>query len=295
MLEDMEIVYTKNSSELAKLISKELSFPLFLANVRRFNNDEISVSVPKTFYDVIVVATSVINDDWIELFLLLDALRDAKNIILCMPYFGYSRQDTQNKNESFGARLFFRILEMMSVSRCIILDNHNEPTIRIPYIHLSANNLFEIDIMNKYEMSTIVVVSPDIGGSHRADAISRALKCDFAICNKARNVFGELKKVDVIGNVENKICVLIDDIIDSGATMCRAAEALTKAGSKGVVAYAIHGVFSNGSVGKIEKSDISEIVVTDSICNRNVISPKIRKLSIAPMIAGTIRDIRALL
>ncbi|MDR1375523.1 MAG: ribose-phosphate diphosphokinase [Holosporaceae bacterium] len=287
----MEIVYTRNSGELAKLLAKDLALSVFPANVRRFSNGEISVSLSKSFGNVMVLSSTVTNEDWLELLLLLDALRDAKNITICMPYMGYSRQDVQNQNESFGARLFPRLLETASVAHCIILDNHAEPMMCFPYTHLSANGIFEADIMSKYSMQQIVVVSPDIGGAYRANAVSRSLKCDFAICNKARDVFGELKKTDVVGNVSNKICVLIDDIVDSGATLCHAAGALLEAGSNGVVAYVVHGVLSNGSRERLEKSRIEEIVLTDSICATNVNSSKFRKLSVASLLAETIRYI----
>ncbi|MDR1982466.1 MAG: ribose-phosphate diphosphokinase [Holosporaceae bacterium] len=287
----MEIVYTRNSKELAKSVAKELSLSAFPANVRRFNNDEISVSVPKYFHNVIVLAATPKNEDWMELFLLLDALRDSKNLILCMTYMGYSRQDVQNKNESFGAGLFSRLLETMNVSSCIVFDNHCEPLIRIPTMHISTEKIFEPDIMSKYNSDKIVIVSPDIGGAYRADTISKALRCDFAVCNKARDVFGELKKTDVVGNVTNKICVLIDDIIDSGATLCHASDALLKAGCKGVVAYSTHGIFSQGSIEKLNNSDMMEITVTDSVEGEKNLPTKFRKLSIDSLIAETIRCI----
>jgi ribose-phosphate pyrophosphokinase len=287
----MEIIHTKNSKELAKSLAKELSFSTFSSNMRHFNNGEISVSVPKYFHDVIVVSSTVSNEDWIELFLLLDALRDVENVILCMPYMGYSRQDIQNQNESFGAGLFSRLLETMNISRCILLDNHSEPFIRIPALHISAEKIFTADISGKYSSENIVVVSPDIGGAYRADAISKALGCGFAMCNKAKNVFGELKKTDVAGNVANKICILVDDIIDSGATLCYASGALMNAGSKAVVAYSTHGILSKGSIERLEKSDIAEIILTDSVGNTENLSAKFKKLSIASLIAEAIRCI----
>ncbi|MDR0631955.1 MAG: ribose-phosphate diphosphokinase [Holosporaceae bacterium] len=287
----MEIIHTRNSKELAKSLAKELSFPIFSANVRRFNNDEISVSVPKRFHDVIVVASTVANEDWIELFLLLDALRDSKNLTLCVSYMGYSRQDTQNPNESFGADLFPRLLENMNIFRCIILDNHGEPRIRIPTIHVSPEKAFISDITSKYNSDKIVIVSPDIGGAYRAGSIAKAMGCNFAICNKVRDVFGELKKTDVIGDVKDKICVLVDDIVDSGATLCRAADSLSKHGCDGIVAYCTHGILSKGSVPKLEKSNIAEIILTDSIACPNELSQKFRKLSIASLIAEAIRCI----
>ncbi|MDR1561097.1 MAG: ribose-phosphate diphosphokinase, partial [Holosporaceae bacterium] len=245
----------------------------------------------KSFQNAIVIASTVVNEDWIELFFLLDALRDAKNVILCVPYIGYSRQDVQNQNESFGSGLFSRFLETMNVSRCIFLDNHSKPTIRIPYIHLGADEIFKTDITSKYDASKITIVSPDIGGAYRANAISKTLKCDFALCNKAKDVFGELKKIDVVGNVVDKICIVVDDIIDSGATLCYAAEALLQAGCRGVAAYATHGILSKGSIEKLAKSSISEVTLTDSIFNNDIISSKIRKLSISSLIAETIRCI----
>jgi ribose-phosphate pyrophosphokinase len=204
---------------------------------------------------------------------------------------GYSRQDSQNKSESFGAGLFSRLLETMNISSCIILDNHREPFIRIPTMHISAEKIFESDIMSKYNSNKMVIISPDIGGAYRAEAISKALHCDFAICNKVKDVFGELKKTDVIGDVANKICVLIDDIIDSGATLCHASDALLKAGCKGVVAYSTHGIFSRGSMEKLSESDMIEITVTDSTEGEKNLPAKFRKLSIASLIAETIRCI----
>jgi ribose-phosphate pyrophosphokinase len=287
----MEIIYTKNSKELAKALSKELSFSAFLANVRRFNNGEMSVSLPKCFHDVIVLSSVVTNEDWIELFLLLDVLRDAKNVILCMPYMGYSRQDIQIPNESFGSCLFSRLLETMNISRCIILDNHSEPFIRIPCIHISAEKIFASNIVSKYDTAKIVVVSPDIGGAYRANLAARAIGCDLAVCNKARDVFNKLKRIDVIGNVSGKICILIDDIVDSGATVCYAADALLQAGGTAAVVYASHAVLSEGALERLEKSDIAELIFTDSIGIAENLPTKIKKISVASLIAEAIRCI----
>ncbi|MDR1236577.1 MAG: ribose-phosphate diphosphokinase [Holosporaceae bacterium] len=287
----MEIIYTKNSKELAKALSKELSFSAFSANVRRFNNGEISVSLPKSFRNVIVLSSTVTNEDWIELFLLLDALRDAKNVILCMPYSGYSRQDVQIPNESFGAGLFSRLLEKMNISHCIMLDNHSEPFIRIPLIHISADKIFASSISSKYDAEKIVIVSPDIGGAYRANLIARAVGCDFALCNKVRDVFNKLKKVSVVGNVRGKICVLVDDIIDSGATICYAADALLNAGGTVVAAYATHAIFSEGAIEKLEKSGMVEVTVTDSVNVSENLPTKFKKNSVASLIAEAVQCI----
>jgi ribose-phosphate pyrophosphokinase len=245
----------------------------------------------KPVYDVVVVASTVTNDDWIELLLLLDALRCAARITLCMPYMGYSRQDKQNENESFGVSMCCRLLESMGISECILLDNHSEPLFRIPTYHLSARCVFEASIVSKYVPKQITIVSPDIGGAYRANEYALSIGCDLAICNKTKNVFGQLKKSDVLGNVRDKICILIDDIVDSGATLCHAAEALEQQGCKGVVAYCSHGVLSAGAIDRLGKSIITEIVLTDSIANAETVSAKIRKLSIASLMAETIRSI----
>ncbi|MDR2106937.1 MAG: ribose-phosphate diphosphokinase [Holosporaceae bacterium] len=285
----MEIIHTSNSREPAKSLAKELSFSAFSANVRRFANGEIVVSLPKSFREAIVLSSPVKNEDWIELFLLLDALREAEKLILCLPYMGYSRQDKLIGNESFGAGLFPRLLDTFNISRCIILENHCEPLIRTPTVSLSATGIFETNIMSKYSADRIVVVSPDIGGAYRANEVAKALRCGFAICNKARDVFGELKKTEVIGDVRDKICILIDDIVDTGATLCHAADALAKSGCRGTEARVVHGVLSPGSIARLEKSDIIEIVITDSICGNETLPPKFKKISVASLMADAIR------
>ena len=287
----MEIIYTRKTKNLAEAVSEKMSLSAFPVNVRQFNNGEISVSLRKPFHRAVVMASTETNNDWIELFLLLDALRNSTNVILFLSYMGYSRQDQQLANESFAAGLFPRLLEQVNVSRCIVMDNHSEPMFRIPTQHISACSIFEKDISEKYASDQIVVVSPDLGGVRRAFNIARSLNCEFAICNKAKNVFGDLKRVDHLGNVNGKICILVDDIVDSGSTLCRASEELIKAGSQGVVAYCTHGILSDGSIEKIEKSHISEIVLTDSIHRSEKLPKKFRKLSIGLLIIDAIQNI----
>ncbi|MDR3155679.1 MAG: ribose-phosphate diphosphokinase [Holosporaceae bacterium] len=288
----MDIVYTRNSKELAKAIAKDLNITAVPAGVRVFHNKELYVSLEKSFGHVMVVGSTVTSDDWIELFLLLDAMKNASSIILCLPYLGYSRQDRQNRNESFGAGLFPKLLESAgNISGCIVLDNHCEPPMHTPVYHISAQKIFEADIITKYGAEQIIVVSPDLGGAYRADAYARSIGCNFAICNKARSIFGDLKKVDYFGKVDNRICIVIDDMIDSGATLCHAADAMHRAGSKFVIAYVSHGILSDGAVEKLEKSDISEIIISDSIEISRQLPEKFRKLSIASLIAEEVRYI----
>jgi ribose-phosphate pyrophosphokinase len=264
----------------------------FPANVLSFSSGEICVSLEKSFRNVLVVTFASNHDEWMELFLLLDALRSAQKIILCLTYMGYSRQDRQRENQSFGAGLLARFLEMLRPAHCLMLDNHCEPMLRIPFHHMSAAKIFETDIRSSYKSDQIAVVSPDIGGAPRANLLAKSLGCDFAICNKTRNVFGELKKMHKLGgSVAGKICLLLDDIVDSGATLCRAAEILMESGALSVAAYCTHGVLSAGSREKLEKSALMEIVLTNSIAHPQLPAGKFRKLPITSLIAETIRCI----
>jgi ribose-phosphate pyrophosphokinase len=287
----MDIVYMKNSEKLALSISEKMAATAFPANLRYFNNKEISVSVEKSFQDVVVIGCTKTNDDWIELLLLLDAIQGAENIVLCLSYMGYSRQDEHIPNESSAAGMFSRILEQMNVKKFIIVDNHSEPLTRIPTLHISANSIFEKDISTKYAQAQVAIVSPDFGGVRRAYEISKSIRSNLIICNKSKNVFGELKKVAPIGSVSDKICVLVDDMVDSGATLCRASESLIKAGSRGVIAYCTHAVLSDGAIERLDQSNITEIVLTDSIFIKNSLPAKFRKLSIDSLLIDAIQYI----
>lgn len=287
----MHIVCTRNSEILARKISDTLEIPLVIPNVRCFNNKEISISFCESLESVFLITQTETDNDWIELFLTLDALRCCKNIVLCCTYMGYARQDQQNPNESMAAQMFARILETTNIAKCIVIDNHSEPFLRIPTLHLSARQIFERDIRDKYSLDQAILVSPDLGGVRRAYDMSRSLKCDFIICNKAKTVFGELKRIDPIGSVEGKLCIIIDDMIDSGSTVCHAAESLIKSGARGVIAYCTHGIFSKGSLERLASSDISEIVFTDSLQKDIVFPPKIRRLSIDSLLIDAIKYI----
>lgn len=288
----MHILCTRNSENLARSVAEKLTVPLTVPNIRRFNNNEICVAVREPMDCAVVIAATETDSDWIELFLLLDSIRNVKDITLCLTYMGYSRQDQQNPNESMAARVFATLLETFNITRCVLIDNHSEPLLRIPLQHLSARTVFAQDINDKYNsLDQAVIVSPDLGGVRRAYDMSLALKCDFIICNKAKTVFGELKRIDPIGTVKGKLCILVDDMIDSGSTICHAAESLIRAGARGVVAYCTHGIFSDGALEKLVASDISEIILTDTLQKDVTLPPKIRKLSIDSLIVDAIRSI----
>lgn len=291
MKDETQIVYTKNCERLAWSIATNLSISAFQDSVRVFKNAEISVSVPKICRETIVVTSTITNNDWIELFLLLDAIRYSQRIILCMPFMGYARQDLVLSNESCGAQVFARLLDSTNISQCITLEHHSVPMTRTPTINVCIDDLFVSDIKDRFSSSQIVVVSPDLGGASRASRIARTLETDFAVCRKVKNVFGDMKQVDVIGDVREKICVIVDDMIDSGATIFHAAEALGASGASAVVAYVAHGLLSGKSVERLEQSLIKEIVLTNSVPSSYKSAKKFRELSIDSLIIETIREI----
>ena len=290
----MEIIYTRNSEKLAKSIAEKLNLSASPAIVKKFGNDEMQVSLQKDFSHVTVIANTLTNEDWFELFLLLDALKNTRIVNLCLTYSGYSRQDKINPNESCGNMLFFKFLETFNIAKFILLDNHSEPILRSPFQHLSALPLFIQDIKSRiqnknYKTDDVVIVSPDLGRAKEAQFVAETLKTDLAVCVKSRNVFNKVNKIKVLGNVENKICVLIDDMIDSGATLCHTSNALLEVKAYKVVAYATHGIVSQGALQSLASSNIARIVVTDSVCCRDNLLDKLKKLSVARLLADAIR------
>lgn len=291
MKDEIQIIYTQKCEKLAWAMATHLSISAFQDSVRIFKNAEISVSVPRICRESIVVASTITNNDWIELFLLLNAVRHSQRIILCMPFMGYARQDLVLPNESCGAQVFASLLDSTKISQCITLEQHSIPMTRTPTIDICADDLFISDIMDKFSIPQIAIVSPDLGGAARASRIAKKLNAGFAVCRKVKTVFGDMKQVDVIGDVQGKICIIVDDIIDSGATMFHAAEALTSAGAAAIVAYAVHGLFSGNAVEKLEGSVIKEIVLTDSVSSGYKLPKKFRELSVDSLLIETIREI----
>lgn len=291
MRDEIQIIFTKKCEKLAWTIATHLSISAFQDSVRIFKNAEISVSIPRICRESIVIASTITNNDWIELFLLLNAVRHSQRIILCMPFMGYARQDLILPNESCGAQVFACLLDSTKISQCITLEQHSVPMTRTPTIDVCVDDLFISDIMDKFSTSQIAIVSPDLGGAARASRIAKKLNADFAVCRKVKTVFGDMKQVDVIGDVRGKICIIVDDIIDSGATMFHAAEALTSAGAAAIVAYAVHGLFSGNAVEKLEGSVIKEIVLTDSVSSSYKLPKKFRELSVDSLLIETIREI----
>ena len=287
----MDIVYTKSAEVFANKLGAALQLPVFQDGVRAFSCGELCVSLPKSFNDVVVISSTVTNDDWIELFLLLDALRDASSLTLCLTYVGYSRQDKDVPFMSRGTCLFSSILKKHKISHCIFVDIHNKNCLDSSVIHISAADLFALDISKKFNLAEVVVVSPDIGGATRAKHVAEFFGADCIVGHKRREPSGELIDVSFNSNVKNKVCVLVDDIIDSGATLHYASKMLLDAGCSDVVVYATHRVLSGSAVNLLANSDISEINLTDSIQVKQELPTKFKEISIVPLIAETIKCI----
>jgi ribose-phosphate pyrophosphokinase len=239
------------------------------------------------------------NDHLMELLITLDALRrsSARRVTAVVPYFGYARQDRKSGPRTpISAKLVANLVTQAGADRVLTLDLHAgqiQGFFDIPVDNLYAAPLFARDIQSRYAGRELIIVSPDVGGVVRARAIAQRLHCDLAIIDKRRPQAGVSEVMNVIGEVEGRDCIIVDDIIDSGGTHCNAAEALIKNGARSVSAYVTHGVFSGGAVARVEGSPIEMMTVTDSIAATEAVqgARNIRQLPIAPLLAEAMRRI----
>jgi ribose-phosphate pyrophosphokinase len=271
--------------------------------VRRFADEEIFVEIHENVRgeDVFVIqsTSAPANDNLMELLICIDALKraSAKRITAVVPYFGYARQDRKpGPRTPISAKLVANLIETAGASRVLSLDLHAgqiQGFFDIPTDNLYAAPVMAADIQARFPADNLMVVSPDVGGVVRARALSKRLdNVPLAIVDKRRERPGESEVMNIIGDVAGRFCILHDDIIDSGGTLCNAAAALMQAGAEGVVAYISHGVLSGGAVARVEASELRELVVTDSIpVVENGASNKIRRLTIAPLFGEAIRRI----
>ena len=292
----MNIICCENSEHLAIKVADALGFDCCKADVERYSCGEICVRANGCDSDVIVIANTKDHESWIELFLLLNALRDAKSIILCISYLGYSRHDKDIARVSKGDEVFVTFLEnFKNIISCIFVDCHSLPKIRIPFQHLSAETLFSNDIRKNYSddlaKNEIVIVSPDEGRRGQAISLAENLGCQALIGKKTRDANGKVNQLIINGEVKGKRCILFDDIVDSGSSLCHAANVLMRAGAKDVSAFVSHGVLSGFAVGDLENSVLTRIVLTDSILRHEALPEKFEDLSLASLIVDAIRCI----
>ncbi len=300
----MKLMTGNSNLPLARAISDYLEVPLTEALVRRFADEEIFVEIMENVRgeDVFVVQSTSypVNDNLMEMLIMIDALKraSAKRITAVLPYFGYARQDRKpGPRTPISAKLVANLVTTAGADRVLSVDLHAgqiQGFFDIPTDNLFAAPVMSQDIRARFGEKNLMVVSPDVGGVVRARALSKRLdNAPLAIVDKRRERAGESEVMNIIGDVEGRFCILIDDIVDSAGTLCNAAAALKEAGAEDVVAYVTHGVLSGGAVARVAGSALHELVITDSIGNHDTIKDvgKIRHLTIAPLLAEAMRRI----
>ena len=292
----MKVLTCNSNRPIAEAISAYLNLPLTSASIRRFSDMEVFVEINENVRgeDVFVIQSTSYpaNDNLMELLVTMDALRrgSARRITAVIPYFGYARQDRKSSPRSpISAKLVANLITQAGADRVLTLDLHAgqiQGFFDIPLDNLFASPGFSKDIKERYDGDDIIMVSPDVGGVIRARAIAKRLDTNLAIIDKRRERAGESEVMNVIGDVKNCRCILIDDIVDSAGTLCNAAEALIESGAKSVSAYVPHGVLSGGAVARVTASPLENLVTTDSIMATEAVrvARNINQLTIAPLI-----------
>jgi len=299
----MKILACNSNRPLAEAISACINLPLTKASVRRFSDMEIFVEIEENVRgeDVFVLQSTSYpaNDNLMELLVTLDALKrgSAQRITAVVPYFGYARQDRKSGPRTpISAKLVANLITKAGADRVLTLDLHAgqiQGFFDIPTDNLYAQPVLVKDIKKKMDGEDMVVVSPDVGGVLRARGLAKRLDADLAIIDKRRERAGVSKVMNIIGDVKDRRCVLVDDIVDSAGTLCNAAEALMEKGAKSVHAYVTHGVLSGGAVARVSSSPMEKLVITDSIQATEAVrvSHNIEQLTIAPLMADAMSRI----
>src|SRR5437773_2257789 len=296
----IRLVAGNSNPDLAGQLAGYLETPLTKAVVRRFADMEIFVEILENVRgsDVFVLQSTSFptNDHLMELLIIIDALRRAsgRRITAVIPYFGYARQDRKpGPRTPISAKLVCNLITRAGADRVMTLDLHAgqiQGFFDIPTDNLYAVPMMVRDIKERFDISRVMVVSPDVGGVARARGLAKRINTPLAIVDKRRERAGESEVMNVIGEVAGYTCILVDDIVDSGGTLVNAADALLAHGAKDVYAYITHGVLSGGATTRISSSKLKELVITDSIQPTEAMkkAPNIRSLSIATLIADAI-------
>jgi len=300
----MKLLAGNSNRTLAQAIASYLDLPLTRAQVRKFADNELFVAIDENVRgeDVFLIQSTSFpaNDHLMELLICIDALTraSARRITAVLPYFGYARQDRKMGGRTpISAKLVANLITRAGADRVLTMDLHSgqiQGFFDIPTDNLLATPVLAEDIRDNYEKSReLMIVSPDVGGVSRARAIADRLNADLAIVDKRRSAPGQSEVMNIIGDVKGRRCIVFDDIVDGGGTLCNAATALIDAGASEVSAYVSHGVLSGQAVQRVECSALKELVVTNSIeaDDRVKGSDKIRVVSVAPLIGEAIRRI----
>ena len=301
----MKLIAGNSNRPLAEAIAHNLGISLTRATIRRFADMEVFVEILENVRgeDVFIVQPTSFpaNDTLMELLIMIDALRraSARRITAVMPYFGYARQDRKTSSRSpITAKLVSNIITTAGAHRVLTLDLHAGQI--QGFFDIPVDNLFVGPVFIRHIRDTLsvqgkmpeglTIVSPDVGGVVRARAIAKKLDAGLAIIDKRREKAGESEVMNIIGDVHGHHCIMLDDIVDSAGTLCNAAGALKNAGAKTVTSYVSHGVLSGEAVERVNKSPMEKLIITDSIEATPAIiaSPKIKQISIAPLMAEAI-------
>jgi|TARA_B000000609_G_scaffold60847_1_gene45162 ribose-phosphate pyrophosphokinase len=290
----MKLLTGNSNKTLSKNIAKYLKSKLVNSSIRKFADGEIYIEINENIRGnsifIIQSISSPANDNLMELLLCIDALKrsSAKNITAVIPYFGYARQDRKVvPRTSISAKLVSNLITKAGADRIVTVDLHAgqiQGFFDIPVDNLFATPIFARHVRKKIKSKKIVCVAPDVGGTERARALGKLLNAELAIVDKRRPKPGQSQVMNVIGDVRNKTCILVDDIIDSGGTIVNAAAALKKRGAKEVFVYITHGVLSGDAVKKIQKSAIKKLVITDTI-NNGEKTKNIKNIEVLPISA----------
>ena len=297
----MKLIAGNSNRLLAEAVSAYLGVPLAKASIKRFSDMEIFVEIQENVrgQDVFVIQSTSYpaNDNLMELLTTIDALRrgSARRITAVIPYFGYARQDRKTGGRTpITAKLVANLITAAGVDRVLTMELHAgqiQGFFDLPVDNLIIAPVFIPDIERKFKDQPLVMVSPDVGGVVRARALAKRLEADLAIIDKRREHAGVSEVMHVIGDVEGKVCIMVDDIVDSGGTLCNAATALKENGAKEVHSYVVHGVLSGAAVSKINASVMEKMVISDSIAATEAVlgCPKIERLTIAHLIGEAIK------
>ena len=300
MAEAIKILAGNSNRALTESIAAYLGVPLTRCQVRRFADMEIFVEILENVRgkDTFIVQSTSFpaNDHLMELLIMTDALRrsSARRITAVVPYFGYARQDRRASGRTpISAKLVANLLTQAGVDRVLTVDLHAgqiQGFFDIPTDNLFGAPVMVRDIKETLKLQNTMVVSPDVGGVVRARALAKRIDAPLAIVDKRRERAGESEVMNIIGDVSGRSCILVDDIVDSGGTLCNAADALIAKGAKEVYAYITHGVLSGGAVARIATSRLKQLVITDSIQATEAVrvAQNIRVISIGPLLGEAI-------
>jgi len=299
----MKILAGTSNLKLCKDIARNLKLKLVNTNIKRFPDNEIYVEINENIRGnsifVIQSTSNPVNDNLMELLICIDALRrsSAKNITAVIPYFGYARQDRKVvPRTAISAKLVSNLITNAGANRILSIDLHAgqiQGFFDIPVDNLFATPIFARHIKKNIKTNNLICVAPDVGGVERTRALSRRINVGIAIIDKRRPTPGKSEVMNIVGNVKHKICVIVDDIIDSGGTIVNAAKALKDKGAKEIYVYITHAVLSGSAVDKIKESQIKKLIITDTIDNTKKIkiNKKIEVISIAPMMSEAMKRI----